>query len=91
MGTSLAQIIAVTAITTVLQATSNYAVDIILAGLLVIGGVVGAQLGVRAGAKLRGEQLRLLLAVIVLTVAAGLAWQLVAPPTDVYSLSEAAP
>jgi uncharacterized protein len=91
MGTSLAQIIAVTAITTVLQSTSNYAVDIILAGLLVIGGVVGAQLGVRAGAKLRGEQLRLLLAVIVLTVAAGLAWQLVAPPADVYSLTEAAP
>jgi hypothetical protein len=91
MGTSLAQIIAVTAITTVLQSTSNYAVDIILAGLLVIGGVVGAQLGVRAGARLRGEQLRLLLAVIVLTVAAGLAWQLVAPPLDVYSLGEAAP
>lgn len=91
MGTSLAQIIAVTAITTILQATSNYAVDIILAGLLVIGGVVGAQLGVRAGAKLRGEQLRLLLAVIVLTVGAGLAWQLVARPADVYSLTEAAP
>jgi uncharacterized membrane protein YfcA len=91
MGTSLAQIIAVTAITTVLQSTSNYAVDIILAGLLVIGGVVGAQLGVRDGARLRGEQLRLLLAVIVLTVAAGLAWQLVAPPLDVYSLGEAAP
>jgi uncharacterized membrane protein YfcA len=91
MGTSLAQIIAVTAITTILQATNNFAVDIILAGLLVIGGVVGAQLGVRAGAKLRGEQLRLLLAMIVLTVAAGLAWQLVAPPADVYSLSEQAP
>jgi uncharacterized membrane protein YfcA len=91
MGTSLAQIIAVTALTTILQATSNYTVDIILAGLLVMGGVVGAQLGVRAGAKLRGEQLRLLLAVIVLTVAAGLAWQLVAPPTDVYSLTEEAP
>jgi uncharacterized protein len=91
MGTSLAQIIAVTAITTVLQSTSNYAVDIILAGLLVIGGVVGAQLGVRAGARLRGEQLRLLLAAIVLTVAAGLAWQLVVRPADVYSLTEAAP
>jgi uncharacterized protein len=89
MGTSLAQIIAVTAITTVLQATNNYAVDIILSGLLVMGGVVGAQLGVRAGAKLRGEQLRLLLAVIVLTVAAGLAYQLVARPADVYSLAEA--
>jgi uncharacterized membrane protein YfcA len=91
MGTSLVQIIAVTAITTVLQATSNYAVDIVLAGLLVSGGVVGAQLGVRAGAKLRGEQLRLLLALLVLVVAAGLAWQLVARPADVYSLSEGAP
>jgi uncharacterized membrane protein YfcA len=91
MGTSLVQIIAVTAITTVLQATSNYAVDIVLAGLLVVGGVVGAQMGVRAGAKLRGEQLRLLLALVVLTVAAGLAWELVARPADVYSLSFGAP
>ncbi|HKQ44892.1 MAG TPA: sulfite exporter TauE/SafE family protein [Rhizomicrobium sp.] len=91
MGTSLVQIIAVTAITTVLQATSNYAVDIVLALLLVCGGVIGAQMGVRAGAKLRGEQLRLLLALLVLVVAAGLAWQLVAPPLDVYSLSEGAP
>jgi len=87
MGTSLVQIIAITAITTVLQATSNFAVDIILAGLLVVGGVVGAQLGVRAGGKLRGEQLRLLLALVVLAVGAGLAWQLVVRPVDVYSLS----
>jgi uncharacterized protein len=91
MGTSLVQIIAVTAITTVLQATSNYAVDIILAGLLVLGGVVGAQLGVRAGARLRGEQLRLLLALVVLAVGAGLAWQLVVRPADVFSLSLEAP
>lgn len=87
MGTSLVQIIAVTAITTVLQATSNFAVDIILAGLLVVGGVVGAQLGVRAGGRLRGEQLRLLLALVVLAVGAGLAWQLVVRPADVYSLA----
>ena len=87
MGTSLVQIICVTAITTVLQATSNYAVDIILAGLLVVGGVVGAQLGVQAGAKLRGEQIRFLLAVVVLTVCAGLLWGLVVRPADVYSLS----
>ena len=91
MGTSLVQIIAVTAITTLLQATSNYAVDIILAGLLVVGGVVGAQLGVTVGARLRGEQLRLLLALIVLAVGAGLAWQLVARPADFYSLSLEAP
>jgi len=87
MGTSLVQIIAVTAITTVLQATSNYAVDIVLALLLITGGVVGAQLGVRAGAKLRGEQLRLLMAIVVLVVAIALLWQLVARPADVYSLA----
>src|ERR1700743_2467009 len=91
MGTSLVQIIAVTAVTTVLQASSNYAVHIVLAGLRVMGGVVGAQLGVRAGAKLRGEQVRLLMAIVVLVVAAGLAWQLVAHPADVYSLSLGAP
>ena len=91
MGTSLVQIIAVSAITTLLQATNNFSVDIVLAGLLVSGGVVGAQLGVRAGAKLRGEQLRLLLALLVLAVGAGLFWQLVATPADVYSLSEGTP
>ncbi|MBV9548788.1 MAG: sulfite exporter TauE/SafE family protein, partial [Alphaproteobacteria bacterium] len=85
LGTSLVQIIGITAITTILQATSNYAVDIVLAFFLVIGGVVGAQLGVRAGARLRGEQLRLLLAVMVLAVCARLAWGLVAHPRDIYS------
>lgn len=87
MGTSLVQILGVTAIATVLQATNNYSVDIVLALLLVMGGVVGAQLGVRAGAKLRGEQLRLLLAIIVLTVCLGLLWGLVVHPRDVYSLT----
>ena len=87
MGTSLVQIVALTAITTVLQATSNYSVDVVLALLLVIGGVVGAQMGVRAGAKLRGEQLRLLLAIVVLTVCLGLLWGLITHPGDVYSLT----
>ena len=87
MGTSLAQIIVVTAVTTVLQAAGNYAVDIVLAVLLIIGGVVGAQLGVRVSGRLRGEQLRLLLAMVVLTVCGGLLWGLVARPADVYSLS----
>jgi uncharacterized membrane protein YfcA len=91
MGTSLLQIIVITAVTTVLQATSNYAVDIVLALLLVAGGVVGAQLGVRVGARLRGEQLRLGLAIVVLVVAAVLLWRLVARPADVYSLTLGAP
>jgi len=91
MGTSLAQIIAITAVTTVLQATSNYAVDIVLALLLVAGGVVGAQLGVRVGAKMRGEQLRLGLAIVVLVVAGVLLVRLVATPADGYSLTLGAP
>ena len=53
IGTSLVQIIGVAVITTVLQATSNYAVDIVLAAILIVGGVIGAQFGVRAGAKLQ--------------------------------------
>jgi hypothetical protein len=87
MGTSLTQIIGMTAVTTLLQATSNYSVDIVLALFLIIGGVVGAQFGVIVGARLRGEQLRLLLAVLVLAVCLRLLWGLVAHPADVYSLT----
>ena len=84
IGTSLTQIVAVAALTTVLQATSNYAVDILLAAILILGGVVGAQFGSRAGEKLRGEQLRLLLALLVLAVALRLLWGLVARPGELY-------
>ena len=87
IGTSLTQIIAVTALTTLLQATSNYAVDILLAAILILGGVVGAQFGARAGDKLRGEQLRLLLALLVLAVFLRLLWGLVVTPPDFYNVS----
>ncbi|HXS07949.1 MAG TPA: sulfite exporter TauE/SafE family protein [Rhizomicrobium sp.] len=87
IGTSLVQIIGVAVVTTMLQATSNYAVDIVLAAILVVGGVIGAQFGVRAGAKLRGEQIRLLLALLVLGVALRLLWGLVITPSDVYSIA----
>ena len=80
IGTSLVQIIGITALTTLLQATSNYAVDIVLAAILIAGGVVGAQFGVRAGGKLRGEQIRFLLALLVLAVALRLLWGLVVTP-----------
>jgi uncharacterized membrane protein YfcA len=86
IGTSLVQIIGVAIVTTLLQATGNYAVDIVLAAILVVGGVVGAQFGVRAGAKLRGEQIRLLLALLVLAVALRLLWGLLVPPADFYSI-----
>ncbi len=86
MGTSLVQIIFVNALTTVLQAVDNHAVDAMLALLLIVGGVVGAQFGVRVASRLRGEQLRLLLALLVLAVAVRLLFGLVARPHDLYSV-----
>ena len=86
VGTSLFQIIFVTANVTVLQAVSNFTVDIVLAILLLIGGVIGAQIGVRFGSGLRGEHLRGLLAVIVLSVCLKLTYDLVATPVDFFSI-----
>lgn len=84
VGTSLFQIIFVTAITTLLHAALNQTVDIVLAMLLVLGGALGAQLGVRAGMKLKGEQLRALLALIVLGVCARLLIGLTVPPSSFF-------
>ncbi len=86
IGTSLFQIIFVTAFTTVVQATTNQTVDVFLAGLLMIAGVIGAQYGVRVGQKLRGEQLRALLALLVLAVGVRLALNLVLTPDEYYSV-----
>ena len=85
-GTSLFQIIFVTAAVTVLQAVENNTVDVVLAMVLLIGGVVGAQLGTRWGAKLRGEELRALLALMVLAVAAKLVFDLTVRPDNLFSL-----
>lgn len=87
VGTSLFQIVFVTATTTILQAATNQTVDIVLALLLMIGGVVGAQFGAAAGAKLKGEQLRFLLAALVLLVCIRFAYDLVVTPKDMFSLS----
>ena len=86
VGTSLFQIIFVTAFTTMLHATTNYTVDMVLAVLLLVGGVIGAQFGTIFGAKLRAEQLRILLALIVLLVCAKLAIDLIAQPSELFSL-----
>ena len=88
IGTSLFQIIFVTANTTFLQATVNQTVDVVLAILLLIGGVLGAQVGARLGAKLRGEQLRVLLALIVLGVCLRLAFDLVVTPAEMFSFGD---
>ena len=86
VGTSLFQIIFVTGFTTLMHATTNYTVDMALAVLLIIGGVVGAQIGARIGVKLKAEQLRILLAIMVLAVCAKLAFDLLFQPSELYSL-----
>jgi uncharacterized membrane protein YfcA len=86
VGTSLFQIVFVTANVTFLQAVNNQTVDLVLALLLMAGGVVGAQVGAMFGTRLRGEQLRILMGLIVLAVAARVAFSLVARPDDLFSL-----
>ncbi|SEO03258.1 hypothetical protein SAMN04490248_101100 [Salinihabitans flavidus] len=89
VGTSLFQIIFVTAFTTLLHATTNYTVDMVLAVLLLVGGVVGAQIGTRIGTKMQAEQLRILLAMLVLLVCGKLALDLLLQPSELYSLGTA--
>jgi uncharacterized membrane protein YfcA len=89
IGTSLFQIIFTSAYTTLIHAATNQTVDIILALLLMAGGVAGAQYGAKVGQKLRGEQLRALLALLVLAVAIRLAIDLFVRPPNLYSLSTA--
>jgi uncharacterized protein len=84
-GTSLFQIIFVAASVTVLQAINNHTVDALLTVLLLVGGVTGAQFGSRFGTRLRGEQLRALLALMVLLVATKLAVDMALPPEELYS------
>ena len=85
IGTSLLQIGFVSAEVTILQAVNNHGIDIVLALLLIIGGVIGAQIGVRLGAKLPGERMRLLLALIVIAVCIRVLYGLAVAPDDVFS------
>ena len=89
VGTSLFQIIFVTGFTTLLHATTNYTVDIALAVLLLLGGVLGAQLGSQFGTRLRAEQLRILLALMVIAVCIKIALDLLIMPSELYSISDA--
>jgi uncharacterized membrane protein YfcA len=87
VGTSLFQIIFVAAYTTIVHASTNYTVDVVLAFMLMVGGVAGAQYGAKAGQRLRGEQLRALLALLVLAVALRLGFDLFVRPQSLYSLA----
>jgi uncharacterized membrane protein YfcA len=87
IGTSLFQIIFVTAFTTVMHAVSSQTVDMLLALLLIFGGVIGAQIGARVGVRLRADQLRILLALLVLAVCGKIALDLLLTPTEPFSVT----
>ena len=86
VGTSLMQILAVTAATTLIHAITTKSVDIVLAALLLLGSVVGAQLGARFAQRIKPELLRLILAVVVLAVAFRMALSLGWRPAEIYTV-----
>jgi len=86
IGTSTFQIVCITALTTVLQAMQNQSVDVLLSLPLILGGVIGAQYGVGFAERLKAEQLRAGLALLVLAVAVRMAMGLVVHPADVFSI-----
>lgn len=87
VGTSLFQIIFVSAYTTFVHATANNAVDMVLAVCLMAGGVIGAQYGADVGQRLKGEQLRALLGLLVVAVALRIAYGLFVTPDSIYTIS----
>jgi hypothetical protein len=89
VGTSLFQIIFVTGYTTLMHALTHHTVDMVLALLLIAGGVIGAQFGTMAGARLKAEQMRILLSLMVLGVALKIGLDLVVTPTELFTISGA--
>jgi uncharacterized membrane protein YfcA len=87
VGTSLFQTIFVTANVTFLQAVQNHTVDVVLASVLLVGGVIGAQIGGRVGARLPAEYVRVLLAVLVLMLGLRLSSELIVTPAELYSIA----
>lgn len=87
VGTSLFQILLTMIVATLLHAVYSQAVDVLLAMTLVVGGVIGAQFGARTGQVLKGEQFRLLLALLILIVGIRFALDIVGAPQDLYSIN----
>ena len=87
VGTSLFQIVFVTGLVTILHSVNTQTVDIVLALILLVGGVAGAQVGAMVGVKLKGEQLRALLAALVLAVCFKMGLDLVVQPSDLFSIA----
>jgi uncharacterized membrane protein YfcA len=87
IGTSQFQIVCTTLVALILHAIANQAVDVVLAILLILGGVFGAQFGARAGRNLRAELFRFLLAILLLAVGLRFALELVVEPDEPFSIS----
>lgn len=88
IGTSMVLTLVTMIVATVLHATTNHLVDAVLALVLMVGGVVGAQFGARAGQKIRSEHLRLLLGLLILSVGIRFAVELVIRPDELYSIRD---
>jgi uncharacterized membrane protein YfcA len=86
IGTSMVMTLVTMAAATVLHAATNKSVDAVLALILMVGGVIGAQFGARAGQRVRAEQLRLLLGILVLLVGLRFAYDLIVTPPDLYTV-----
>ena len=86
IGTSMVLTLVTMAYATVIHAATNHLVDAVLALILMIGGVIGAQFGARTGARFSGEQLRLLLGMLVLAVGLRFAYDLIVQPVDLYTV-----
>ena len=84
VGTSLLQIVFVTTVSTIMHAYINQTVDVVLSSLLLIGAVVGAQIGTKAMGLLRGEQIRFLLAIIIIIVASVLIGNVLVTPEEAF-------
>ena len=86
IGTSMVLTLVTMASATVMHAATNHLVDAVLALILMVGGVIGAQFGARTGQQMRGERLRLLLGILVFAVGLRFAYALVVTPDDLYSI-----
>jgi uncharacterized membrane protein YfcA len=87
VGTSLFQIIFITAAATILHATTTHAVDIVLAAILLLGSVIGTQFGVRFSHRIPTYQLRGMMAVLLLMVAARLVYGLFVTPSEMFTMT----
>jgi uncharacterized protein len=87
VGTSLFQIIFTTSFTTIMHAVNSQTVDMLLALLLIVGGVIGAQIGAQISVRLQAEQLRILLAGLVLAVCFKIALDLLLQPSELFSIT----